>query len=176
MSNFINLARHKEPDGSVDPLVDSTIELELLAAGIYTIKLAGPQFKYTEVPYSMVGVLTHDDEDFREFQDYAARHGDEKLVNTLHEHMEFVFVRCWRYWSVRGYVPLTVAKEIYANPVGKKSVRAGCHASGPEPETQVKRMYVAGLDVVTNYHIDDQEGLKLFADTVKKHNLIKGGM
>lgn len=46
----------------------------------------------------------------------------------------FVFRRAWYYWVVRGEVPLSVAKELYADPVGQKDVRVAGHCACPPPE------------------------------------------
>lgn len=36
----------------------------------------------------------------------------------------FTFVRAWYYWMVEGPLPLTVARQLYADPVGVTDVRA----------------------------------------------------
>lgn len=46
----------------------------------------------------------------------------------------FTFTRAWYYWVVEGKVPLTVAKELYADPVGKTDIRVAGHCGCPAPE------------------------------------------
>lgn len=47
---------------------------------------------------------------------------------------EFVFKRAWYYWVVQGPVPLEVARELYADPVGNTDVRVAGHCGCPPPE------------------------------------------
>lgn len=44
------------------------------------------------------------------------------------------FQRAWYYWVVTGQVPLAIAKELYAHPVGKTDVRVAGHCMCPPPE------------------------------------------
>lgn len=46
---------------------------------------------------------------------------------------EFTFTRAWYYWMVDGDIPLNVAEEMYANPIGKKDVRVAGHCGCPPP-------------------------------------------
>jgi len=78
----------------------------------------------------------------------------------------FTFRRAWYYWVVEGDVPLAVAQEMYATEVGKRDVRVVGHCGCPPPEEWA----IGGF--VRAYHIDSQEGLKLFADTIRKHGLM----
>ncbi|PWU23463.1 hypothetical protein C5B42_02820 [Candidatus Cerribacteria bacterium 'Amazon FNV 2010 28 9'] len=71
----------------------------------------------TEVPYTVIGQLS-----------------------------DFTFTRAWYYWVVTGRVPVSVAEELYQDPVGKDDVRAGGHAGGHPIEGYV----VAYLDVEGN--------------------------
>jgi len=85
---------------------------------------------------------------------------------------EFEFVRAWYYWTVRGNVPLEVARELYADPVGKTDVRVAGHCGCPPPEEWAMRINEREeAKFVTNYHIDSEVGLRLFADTLKLHGL-----
>lgn len=47
----------------------------------------------------------------------------------------FTFIRAWRYWIVKGELPLFVAQELYKHPYGKRC-RAGGDCTSPPPETQ----------------------------------------
>lgn len=42
------------------------------------------------------------------------------------------------YWRARGDVPLAVAEEIYADPLGRADVRAGGHCAAPPPREQAE--------------------------------------
>lgn len=46
----------------------------------------------------------------------------------------FTFTRAWYYWIVEGKMPLEVARELYADPVGKRSVRVAGHIGSPPPK------------------------------------------
>lgn len=78
----------------------------------------------------------------------------------------FVFTRAWRYWICNGYVSLDHAKEIYAQ-MGQYSVRAGGHASNPEPEHMAKyvlrsqRVQRYAEELVTRMHMDTFTALNI---------------
>jgi hypothetical protein len=46
----------------------------------------------------------------------------------------FTFRRAWYYWVVKGPVPIAIAREIYADPVGKEDIRAGGHCGRLPPD------------------------------------------
>ena len=83
-----------------------------------------------------------------------------------------VFTRAWYYWCVSGYVPLHVAEEMYENPNGRKDIRANGHCGCPPPSEQLHYHKVCGMDVVDSYHIDSQEGLNYFVQTMIKHGIV----
>lgn len=83
---------------------------------------------------------------------------------------EFTFKRGWYYWVVKGAIPFEIAKELYADPVGKTDIRFNGHAAGPDPETIKSRRDDDNL-CVYDAHIDTEVGLRLFADTLKHHGL-----
>ena len=125
----------------------------------------------------------------------------------------FTFVRAWYYWVVNGPVPLAIARELYADPVGVSDIRVAGHCGCPAPKkpwtsliatdgrqvidfkeqvlldstyNQAEREALAQVIVysddpaatdaqefVTSYHIDSEIGLRLFADTMRKHGLDK---
>jgi hypothetical protein len=166
---------------------DSAIRKELKEAGI-TVVDVGPSNR--EVPYTVEGRLG-----------------------------SFKFWRAWYYWVVEGYVPLEVAKTMYANPVGKKDVRVDGHCGCPDPvywaglsqkeydkykvyldkETvppewqsmfeghktiaEIQELFVKTMETldfktshIRCYHIDSQEGLNLFAATIRKNDLDKSNL
>lgn len=83
---------------------------------------------------------------------------------------DFTFKRAWYYWMVDGNVPLTVAEELYDDPVGKEDVRVRGHSGCPPPEEWTSQ--IDGEAFVTSYHIDTEVGLRLFVDALKKHNFV----
>jgi hypothetical protein len=46
----------------------------------------------------------------------------------------FTFTRSWYYWVAEGPVPLEVARDLYADPVGRADVRVGGHIACPSPD------------------------------------------
>jgi hypothetical protein len=75
----------------------------------------------------------------------------------------FVFTRAWTYWVVEGPVPLSVAEELYTDPVGRTDIRAAGDAGCRPPDT------VAKQGVVNLYHIDTELGLRVFVDAIRVH-------
>lgn len=53
----------------------------------------------------------------------------------------FKFYRHWYYWGVSGLVPLDVAQELYADPLGKKR----CSGSRPLWLSAARRMGISHL-------------------------------
>lgn len=45
----------------------------------------------------------------------------------------FTFRRAWYYWVACGAVPLAIAEELYADPIGRKDVRVAGHCGCPPP-------------------------------------------
>lgn len=78
----------------------------------------------------------------------------------------FTFKRAWTYYTVKGPVPLAVAEEMYADPVGRAAVRVAGHCAAPPPVAPWVRD-----GFVDSYDIDTEAGLRLFVDTVRKHGL-----
>ena len=74
---------------------------------------------------------------------------------------DFTFRRLWYYYSARGHVPLAVAQELYADPVGRAYVRVNGHCGCPPPDGDVEC-----------YHIDSQSGLNLFVEVLRRRGLI----
>lgn len=164
---FANLARSRKIHVEVDPTVDKTLLQELAIANIGAIKLAGPQFEFTEVPFSYIGALCST-KTLTEYNSIS-RHLNTSSIESLT--LEFMFQRRWYYWSVTGYVPLAVAEEMYHHPDGKDKVRAGGDANSSPPSEHLLDRLVCGMQVVNAYHIDSQEGLNLFAKTMREHKL-----
>ncbi len=146
---------------------DTYISKELEKAGITPYNLG--KVTFDEVPYTIYGGL-----------------GGRPLSNTSQEYMKsngfseefmkglvsFIFTRAWYYWRVSGYVPLAVAEEMYENPNGVKDIRVAGNCGCPPPSEWLVHHKICGMDVVGSYHIDTQEGLNYFVETLKKHNLL----
>ena len=121
----------------------------------------------------------------------------------------FKFRRAWYYWVAEGLMPLKLAQELYADPIGKTDVRVDGHCGCPAPEepwihyfdSDGKRLVCEserldferffkeelpeimkkqnyrfsddrqrdGEAYVECYHIDTQEGLRLFADVIRNN-------
>jgi len=84
----------------------------------------------------------------------------------------FTFRRAWYYWMVDGPVPIKMARVLWKDPEGAVSVRVAGYAGGIDPDVWTKGRRPKRVDT---YHIDDQAGLRLFADTIKAHGLDKAG-
>lgn len=113
----------------------------------------------------------------------------------------FIFTRNWYYWVVSGYMPLAIAKEIYAK-YKSLNIRVAGHCGNPPPEewsepknyAEKRKVYFEqwrrgeitlhelnkkGLEIrtqgeqfITHYHIDTQEGLNRFVEIIKANNVI----
>lgn len=146
---------------------DIYIREELEKAGIMPFALSEPG--RSEVPYTVFGCLgakSLSEEDQRFF---------DRMGTTLEfaaTMSSFVFSRAWYYWCVSGYVPLPIAEEMYANPNGIKDIRVAGHCACPPPSEWLAHHKVCGMDVVDSYHIDTQEGLNYFVQTMIKHGLV----
>lgn len=77
------------------------------------------------------------------------------------------FRRAWTYWVARGTVPLEVARQLYADPVGSTDIRVAGHCGCPAPEPPWIDT-IDGDKFVTSYHIDSEVGLRIFADAIRK--------
>lgn len=97
--------------------------------------------------------------------DHGTRIGGEVPTRYTGTLGAFVFKRLWYYWSVRGPVPLPVACELYADPVGRNDVRVAGHCGCPPPEEW------ASDGFVDQYHIDSAAGLRLFVSALRRHGL-----
>ena len=47
---------------------------------------------------------------------------------------EFEFRRAWYYWTVKGRVPIALARKMYEDPLGKVMVRVAGHCGCPPPD------------------------------------------
>jgi hypothetical protein len=153
---------------------DAFIRDELKEAGIAVLYLPGEDTTKHEVPWQVMGVLGA-----QAFMSDLAKYPEEGSIRKCmkasvmdDDVASFRFRRAWYYWMVSGYVPLNVAMEMYADPVGKKDIRVDGHCGCPSPDEYQGRPLIAGQHCINSYHIDSQEGLNLFAATLKKHNLV----
>lgn len=70
----------------------------------------------------------------------------------------FTFTRAWRYWVVKGVMPLLLAKDIYKHKYGRKACRAGGHCASPPPEEQV-----------TYIHTPDGRKVEILNDSTREN-------
>ncbi len=146
---------------------DITIRKELEKAGIDIYNLVEPIDR--EVSYTLYGGIGGEPLD-EDGQGFMERHGI--MVETMKSYVSFTFERAWYYWMVRGYVPLDIAVEMYENPNGRKDIRVAGHCACPHPADWKVKHKVCGMNVVDHYHIDTQEGLNYFVETLKRHKLV----
>lgn len=158
---------------------DMFIRQELALAGIRSLRLPNEEGKHPEVPRTVFGFLGG-----KALFDELTTYGEEKaesylcLVNfqVMQTCAEFAFARQWYYYTATGYVPMDVAIELYEHPIGRKDVRVQGHCGCPDPREYApvqKGPLVAGKRCVDCYHIDSQEGLNLFVETLRKHKLFE---
>lgn len=151
---------------------DHYIRLELGDAGIGVINCSPNQIleEFREVPWTVLGYLGGNENLIHEFQN---KHKDILTTKVSLPYLaSFTFKRKWRYWEVIGDVPLEVAEVIYeASQKDKLLIRAGCHCGDLPPDKFKSEVKIAGHYCIDSYHIDTQEGLKVFADLIKSHNL-----
>lgn len=120
---------------------DDILRAELKAAGIQTIQEAegkGPEYLADTLRRMSGEVKT-------------------SVQGVLHG---WVFKRSWYYWSASGPgIEVEAAERLYASH--GRSVRVDGHGLSPSPTEWFKGLAVGC------YHIDDAEGLKALADTIK---------
>lgn len=153
---------------------DDFIRGELTQAGIACLNTKDVR---SEVPYTVFGILGH--APFSESDTgYFERHTTTPEIAK--RFAPFVFTRAWVYWCVSGYVPLEVANEMYfsedyyhrSTSKNDYGIRANGHCANPPPIEQVQKYLVCGKQVVNSYHIDKQQGLNFFVETLKKYKII----
>lgn len=84
---------------------------------------------------------------------------------------DLTFIRDWSYWRVHGPVSQKIAIELYNDPIGKKVIRCDGYAGGVNPDnSEAYKPCVDGF--INTYHIDSEEGLVLFASTIKKKYIV----
>lgn len=131
-----------------------------------------------------------------------------RLAFPYHPFGAFSFRRAWYYWVAIGDMPVALAKELYADPIGKTDIRVSGNCGCPPPEEpfltwkdadgyelvkeserpEFERCFKDkmlelmekqklrfsndrsrdGKAYVDVYHIDTQEGLRLFADIIHR--------
>lgn len=55
----------------------------------------------------------------------------------------FSFSRAWYYWVVDGPLPISIARELYEDPIGRSDIRVAGHCGCPAPEEPWIRWYTA---------------------------------
>ncbi len=94
---------------------------------------------------------------------------------------DFVFVRGWRYWRVKGLMPYAMACYIHRRRGGE--VRTAGYAGGVHPGKHGARWFtddgveiwpaadspwLSGRRFVTSYHVDTIEGLRFLAKMIRR--------
>jgi hypothetical protein len=70
----------------------------------------------------------------------------------------FLFERAWRYWVVRGPMPLSAAHELYKNPLGRATVRVAGHCGCPPPEKPwIEFIDADGIELIARAQLEDEE-------------------
>lgn len=64
------------------------------------------------------------------------------------KHGVFSFHRYWYYWGVRGEIPLSVARKLYTNVVGKDDIRVNGHCGCPAPEGSALQYRLNGKEII----------------------------
>lgn len=121
---------------------DDILRAELKAAGIPTVQEAEGK-----PPEYLAGLLRN-------------MSGEVKtsVIGVLHG---WKFTRAWYYWVCEGPgIEIAAAEALYASH--GSSVRVDGHAGCPSPRQQHKGLAVG------HYHVDDADGLKALADTIRK--------
>lgn len=78
----------------------------------------------------------------------------------------WTFKRAWYYWVAEGQLPLAVAQQLYADPIGKTDIRVAGHCGCPPPEYPWLAYFDA--DGVQLLHDPDGEEARLAVDFVEK--------
>lgn len=113
-----NLALGSEASEDLVRALNETIRAELIAAGLEPLSV---QRAEGEVPYEWVAEL-----------DTPCR--------------ALRFERSWRYWWVRGKVPMALAEKLYPNKLGIRAAGHGCNVA---PSTEAEHFAPDGREYVT---------------------------
>ena len=71
------------------------------------------------------------------------------------------FTRAWVYWVTEGPVPLELARELFADPVGREDVRSGGHCGCPSPDAYGATYYDAdGVELLSDPDGKDQRTIE----------------
>lgn len=154
---------------------DVEIRKELTEAGI---RIVATEKGNTEVPYSVVGQLSNFT--FRRAWYYWMVDGDVPLEVAEEMYATEVGKKDVR---VAGHCGCQHPKEwafpkdevLFEQGVYKKPSEEHPHGDSPTYGELAEMCNNGKIDAprfVQSYHIDSQEGLKLFADTIKKHKLM----
>jgi len=147
---------------------DETVLAELRAAGIKP--LIGWMKAEGEVQARTLGILTRNDTWPETPPEIWPEDG--LPYEPIVQHASFGFRRAWYYWIATGYVPLTVAEELHADPLTREHARAAGHAGAPHPSEVLLPQKIAGHDVVGGYHIDTPAALRRFVEVLRERGLV----
>lgn len=125
---------------------DFYIKVELTRCGI-PIEDSPRSSAISEVPYSLQGKI-------------KTNNGD------------LVFTRAWRYWVVKGEVPLDVANKLYADSASD-DIRVDGHCGNVPPEDPwIKRIDKEGRQLVLDEDLSQRKAFKEFNLDPSKYHFI----
>lgn len=74
-------------------------------------------------------------------------HSGEVPYTLIGQLGDLAFTRAWYYWVVNGNVPLEVAQELFADPVGVTDIRVAGDCGCPPPEERIKWLTDEGKQI-----------------------------
>lgn len=85
-----------------------------------------------------------------EVRELPARNQAEVPSSLIGKLGNFEFRRAWHYWVVTGPMPIGIAEDMFADPVGKTDIRVVGHCGCPPPEEPWNTwLTVDGCQVIT---------------------------
>jgi hypothetical protein len=66
----------------------------------------------------------------------------------------FAFTRAWYYWVVWGDMPITEARALYADPLGRTDIRVAGHCGCPPPDKWCTHFDADGYELYTPTEMD----------------------
>jgi len=83
---------------------------------------------------------------------------------------DITLTRAWRYWVAKGNIPLEIAKDLYADPVGVTDIRVTGHCGCPPPEDPWLEYEHESKEIVLDVDGSQEKEIKYFIQkgTIKK--------
>jgi hypothetical protein len=87
---------------------------------------------------------------------------------------DFTFHRAWYYFIVEGPTPLEVARELYADPLGRDDVRVNGHGNGLNPDEWGTSYYAPdGRKIIPTTELTKFEAVAKDCPTIKMDEIHK---